>query len=172
MLKELTKPLTKDDIEIRVGNCTAKGFSLLLYKTARTDMKRLNEVCGVKWSNKHYVDNKSNVVCSIGIKEDNEWIWREDTGSESFTEKEKGSYSDSFKRAGFRWGIGIELYDAPFIWIDWEMVEFKGRFKPKGFYTSKVKVAGYKVEDNEVVVALKHGNQVIFNNSKKAKEAY
>ena len=33
------------------------------------------------------------------------------------TEKEKGLASDSFKRAGFNWGIGRELYTAPFIYI-------------------------------------------------------
>lgn len=30
--------------------------------------------------------------------------------------KEKGEASDAFKRAGFRWGIGIELYNAPRIY--------------------------------------------------------
>lgn len=35
----------------------------------------------------------------------------------SYSEKEKGQASDSFKRACFNWGIGRELYTAPFIWI-------------------------------------------------------
>ena len=34
-----------------------------------------------------------------------------------YTEKEKSQASDSFKRACFNWGIGRELYSAPFIWI-------------------------------------------------------
>ena len=45
------------------------------------------------------------------------WVWKQDVGVESFTEKEKGQASDSFKRACFNWGIGRELYSAPFIWI-------------------------------------------------------
>ena len=32
-------------------------------------------------------------------------------------EAEKGEASDAFKRSCFKWGIGIELYTAPFIWI-------------------------------------------------------
>jgi len=123
-MKELTKPLADSEIELRIGSAKApKGFSVLAYKTARTDRNRLDEVAGcLNWQNKHYIDSHNNVVCSIGIwdKEKKEWVWKEDTGAESFTEKEKGSYSDSFKRAGFRWGIGIELYDFPFIWIQWD----------------------------------------------------
>jgi len=44
-------------------------------------------------------------------------LTEEDTGTESNTEKEKGLASDSFKRACFNWGIGRELYTAPFIWV-------------------------------------------------------
>lgn len=46
-----------------------------------------------------------------------EWITKWDAGAESYTEKVKGEASDSFKRACFNWGIGRELYTAPFIWI-------------------------------------------------------
>ena len=55
----------------------------------------------------------------IGIynKELNQWLWRWDCGTESKTEAQKGEASDCFKRAGFKWGIGIELYSAPFIWV-------------------------------------------------------
>lgn len=46
-----------------------------------------------------------------------EWIAKQDVGAVSYSEKEKGQASDSFKRACFNWGIGRELYTAPFIWI-------------------------------------------------------
>ncbi|NOW12590.1 hypothetical protein B0H35_000004 [Clostridium acetobutylicum] len=45
------------------------------------------------------------------------WISKQDVGTESNTEKEKGQASDSFKRACFNFGIGRELYTSPFIWI-------------------------------------------------------
>jgi hypothetical protein len=56
-------------------------------------------------------------VVSIWDDAKKQWISKEDTGTESNTEKEKGLASDSFKRACFNWGIGRELYSAPFIWI-------------------------------------------------------
>ena len=56
-------------------------------------------------------------MCVISTEQYNEWVSKQDVGTESFTEKEKGQASDSFKRACFNWGIGRELYTAPFIWI-------------------------------------------------------
>jgi len=138
ILEQLTAPLELSDIELRIGSVSqGKGFSLLAYKTARTDANRLDSTVGVmNWQNEHYIDNKGNVICKIGIygEDKKEWIWKEDTGTESFTEKEKGSYSDSFKRAGFRWGIGRELYDFPFMWVSWS--DWNGK-TPKGAYVNK-----------------------------------
>lgn len=118
--KNLQQPLTKDDIEFRVGTVSQKGASLLLYKTARVDAKRLDEVFSMQWQRKHYIDHKGNVVCTVSIYDQDlkEWISREDVGTESNTEKEKGAYSDAFKRACSSWGVGRELYDAPFIFLE------------------------------------------------------
>lgn len=126
-MKELSFPLLKaDDIECRVGTVKEnEGYSLLLYKTARTDAKYLDQVVGaMNWQVKYYLLNDV-LFCSIGVynEERNEWIWKDDCGSETEVEKEKGQSSDAFKRAGFRWSIGrSELYSAPFIWIKEEGV--------------------------------------------------
>jgi hypothetical protein len=56
------------------------------------------------------------------------WIMKEDVGVESKTEKEKGQASDAFKRACFNWGIGRELYTAPFVWINYTEEEKRGAF--------------------------------------------
>ena len=150
-LEKLKLPLDDSDIEFRIGNTKENsGFSLLAYKTARADMARLDDVCGAgNWQNKHYVDSKGNVICSLGIynKELEEWIWKEDTGAESFTEKEKGSYSDSFKRAGFRWGIGIELYKYPFMWISWD----NWYKNPKGKLMPKANVKQWSKSGNDIL---------------------
>ena len=60
-----------------------------------------------------------NLYCTVSIwdAEKQQWISKQDVGVESYTEKEKGQSSDSFKRACFNIGIGRELYTAPFIWI-------------------------------------------------------
>ncbi len=111
------RDLRADEIECRVAQAKQTGISLLLYKDARCDQNILDETVGaMNWQRHHGRDN-ANCIVSIWDKEKNQWIGKEDTGTESNTEKEKGLASDSFKRACFNWGIGRELYTAPFIWI-------------------------------------------------------
>lgn len=111
------RDLRADEIDIRVGTVNEKGVTLLLYKDARVDMDILDETVGSgNWQRTHEVIN-GNLFCNVGIKLDGEWIYKQDVGVESYTEKEKGQASDSFKRACVNWGIGRELYTAPFIWI-------------------------------------------------------
>lgn len=116
--KDLTfRELRADEIQVRVAMAKPNGVSLLLYKDARCDMNILNETVGKwNWQRKHY-ECKGNLFCSVGIRHGDEWIWKDDCGAESYTEKEKGESSDSFKRACFNWGLGIALYSAPFIWV-------------------------------------------------------
>ena len=115
--------LRADEIECRVSTVTEKGCSLLLYKDARCDMNILDETVGAeRWKRKHEIIG-GNLFCNVGILCETgpdlmEWIWKQDVGVESYTEKEKGQASDAFKRACFNWGLGRELYTAPFIWID------------------------------------------------------
>lgn len=110
--------LKAEEIELRVGTCTEEGFTLLLYKDARCDMNILDETVGaMNWKREHKRDNK-NCVVSIYDEDKKEWVSKEDTGSESNTEADKGLASDSFKRACVNWGIGRELYTAPFIWVN------------------------------------------------------
>lgn len=111
--------LTADEIECRVGTISEKGLSLLLYKDARADMKILDEVFGPNnWQRTHEVIG-GNLYCNVQIYDEQkkQWISKMDVGTESYTEKEKGQASDSFKRACVSVGIGRELYTAPFIWI-------------------------------------------------------
>jgi hypothetical protein len=109
--------LKAKEIDVRIAQVKEKGLSLLLYKDARCDMNILDETVGpYNWKREHTRDN-ANCIVSIWDSEKEQWISKEDTGTESFTEKEKGIASDSFKRACFNWGIGRELYTAPFIWV-------------------------------------------------------
>ena len=107
--------LKKEEIEVRISRVTSKSVSVLLYKDARCDMKILDETVGPEnWQRNHEVIN-GNLFCNVGILTDNGWIWKQDVGVESYTEAQKGEASDSFKRACFNWGIGRELYTAPYI---------------------------------------------------------
>lgn len=134
--------LTADDIEVRVGQTKkdGSGFSLLLYKTARTDAKYLDkEIGAMNWQKKFYLLDRT-LYCSVGVYNDerNEWVWKDDCGSETQVEAEKGQSSDAFKRAGFAWGIGRELYSAPFIWVNvTDNVTLKTKFVVKSISYDK-----------------------------------
>lgn len=142
---ELHKPLGVDEIDFRVQSINNGGYAIILpYKDARVDMNRLNKVFGVGgWQRKHEVIN-GRLYCSVGIWNDaiKQWCWVQDVGTESNTEKEKGQASDSFKRACFNLGIGIELYDYPPISLKLNSNEFtkgEGNNKPKATYELKLK---------------------------------
>lgn len=109
--------LRADEIDCRIAQIKENGLSLLLYKDARVDQNILDETVGEMNWQKSYSRENANCTVSIWDEAKKMWISKEDTGTESNTEKEKGLASDSFKRACFCWGIGRELYSAPSIWI-------------------------------------------------------
>ena len=133
------RTLKANEIDVRVAQIDKSWCTLLLYKDARVDMNILDETVGsMNWQKKYLRDN-ANCIVSIWDSEKNQWIEKEDTGTESFTEAEKGLASDSFKRACFNWGIGRELYTAPSIFIlpRKDMVKQKEDEEPKEFFEGK-----------------------------------
>ena len=111
--------LRADEIDCRPQTVKAGGCSLLLYKDARCDMAIMDEVYGsLNWKREHTRDNH-NCIVSVWNSDIQQWISKEDTGIESnySDSAAKGLASDSFKRACVNFGIGRELYTAPFIWI-------------------------------------------------------
>lgn len=91
--------------------------SCVAYIDARQDMDRLDEVCGADNWQDDYKDVGGRLLAGVGIKCDNEWIWKWDTGVESNVEKEKGEISDSFKRACVKWGLGRFLYAMDIVFV-------------------------------------------------------
>ena len=111
------RDLKAEEIDCRVSTITKDYLTLLLYKDARVDQDILDETVGpMNWQRHHSREN-ANCIVSIWDEDKKQWIEKEDTGIESFSQAEKGLASDSFKRACFNWGIGRELYTAPFIYI-------------------------------------------------------
>ncbi len=119
MEQGLIRLLKAEEIECRISTINEKGLSLLLYKDARVDQRILDETFGVfGWKRSHQCID-GNLYCTVEIldRETGQWVAKQDVGTTGYTEKEKSQASDSFKRACFNWGIGRELYSAPFIWI-------------------------------------------------------
>ena len=149
--------LNENDIECKVKKVTANGAVLLLYKTARTDMDILDETVGPENWTCDYREVKNNLYCRIGIRFPDDWVYKEDCGIESREDGEgnekKGEASDAFKRAGFKWGIGRELYTAPFIFVPADKMNVKGENnKYKTFDTFRVERIAY--DDNRRVCGL------------------
>lgn len=163
MIQELTKrKLTKDEIEVRVAQVGEGWISLLLYKNARTDMDILDECIGPdNWQREHK-ELKGTIYCGISIYDPKkaQWITKWDCGAESFSDKEKGESSDSFKRSATCWSIGRELYSSPAIYIR----EFDKDTKETNYIVdtkngkkvikTKFKVHSIEINDNKEITGL------------------
>lgn len=164
------RKLTANEIDCRVASVSKEGsLMILLYKDARVDQKILDENFGIfGWQRKHEVIG-GNLYCTVSVRnpETGEWVSKQDVGVESFTEKEKGQASDSFKRACFNLGIGRELYTAPQIWIS------KGNYTPNekgGTYDRfAVKEIGYDGDGNinRLIIENSKLKKVVFTTEKK-----
>lgn len=125
---KLNTPLTIEQIDFRVQSINKGGYATILaYKDARADMNRLDEVYGIDGWQKKYEVIDGKLYCSVGVynKDLSQWIWKQDVGTESMADKEKGQASDAFKRACFNFGIGRELYGYPVMSIKLESNEWK-----------------------------------------------
>lgn len=161
------RKLYASEIDARVSTINKNGCSLLLYKDARVDQNILDETFGIfGWKRSHQLIG-DRLYCTVEVWDDDkkQWISKQDVGTESYTEKEKGQASDSFKRASFNWGIGRELYTAPFIWITPDKVNITEK---DGRYTTTDRFAvesiGYS-EDGNI-------NKIVIINTKKGIVAY
>lgn len=157
---KLNTPLKATEIDFRIQSINKGGFATILaYKDARVDMNRLDAVYGVGFWQKKYELINGNLFCSVGIynKELQQWIWLQDVGTESFTEKEKGQASDAFKRACFNLGIGRELYDYPLIQVKLNEDEFKvENGKVSATFNLKLRdwIWGSEFDENGVLIKL------------------
>lgn len=152
------RELRADEIDCRVKVVKDTGVSLLLYKDARCDQNILDEAVGaMNWQRSHSRDN-ANCTVSIWDADKKMWVLKEDTGTESNTEAEKGVASDSFKRACFNWGIGRELYTAPFIWISG--ANKKDEFKVKEIEYENGVISKLVIVDAKGNIAYEMGKRV------------
>lgn len=163
--------LKAEEIECRAGTVSEKGLSLLLFKDARVDQKILDEAfTPFGWRRTHQ-SIEGNLYCTVEVWDSTkgQWVAKQDVGVSGYSEKEKSQASDSFKRACFNWGIGRELYTAPFIWIPAQKAEIckrgekyitKSTFKVKSIeYNSQRGISGLVITDGygNTVFEMKEG---------------
>lgn len=176
------RTLRADEIEVRVQSVrklsNGAGAILLLYKDARCDMNILDENVGIMgWKREHNLIG-DRLYCTVSLfdKDTGQWISKQDVGTESNTEAEKGQASDAFKRACFNWGIGRELYTSPFIYIalkNDEIYDDRGKLKLKSGVSFSVESIDYKNRKiSKLIIADKNGNhRYQFGSEKKQKNS-
>lgn len=133
----LSAPFEPHIVQWRVGSTNKKKFDegkadtrrgqALAYIDARDVMKRLDQVLGAhNWQDEYSPMPNGAVSCTLSIWfDDRGWVKKSDgAGATGDTNKEserematKGGFSDAFKRAAVKWGIGRYLYDLDSPWV-------------------------------------------------------
>ena len=148
-LAKLSAPFSPDDIIWRVGSTNAdktRGMALA-YIDSRAVMDRLDEVCGIDgWQCEYSGIGADKTCCSIGMrlpycdsKESEhppscyEWVWKADGAGDTDFEAAKGAFSDAFKRAAVKWGIGRYLYGLDSPWVEIEPMGKSYKIKPSEY---------------------------------------
>lgn len=125
---QLRRPFPPNKISWRVGNTNAKKLgckpweategSVLAYIDARDVMARLDDVMGFDgWQCRYPISDSGLLICEVGLRINDEWIWKANGAGDTQVEAEKGKCSDAFKRAAVLWGVGRYLYSLPFSWV-------------------------------------------------------
>jgi hypothetical protein len=157
--------LNKDEVECRVERVTSDGATVLIYKNARVDQDILDETVGPEnWQRRHPLGPQTCVI-SIWDPAKNQWVEKEDMGGSSFEKGfEKGAASDSFKRAGFNWGIGRELYTCPKMFIPKEILfgfnEKDSKVYDRITVSELVSEVGDKKKITSITLAISYKNAV------------
>lgn len=108
IMAALAAPTPKSEVKTRPGRGKSGDLS---YVDARFVMDRLDSVVGpMNWSDQ-YLPVDGGVECTIRIHVGDAFASKSDVGVPSTIEPVKGAYSDAFKRAAVKWGIGRDLYD-------------------------------------------------------------
>lgn len=120
----------KDEIKYKykVQTSNSYGSTLVAYIDARDVMNVLDDVVGPEnWTNDYrYIG--SQMMCRIGIRTSEGWVYKEDGGTTGQFEKDKSLISDSLKRCSVLWGISRFLYDLQLFKIS--SIELNGKWLP------------------------------------------
>jgi hypothetical protein len=106
----LAAPFANDEVRSR-----SQGGREFSYVTARTVMNRLDEVLGpANWWDE-YTPMENAIICRLTIRlEDGTTLTKSDAGGFTTTadtsDYEKSGFSDAFKRAAVKFGVGRYLY--------------------------------------------------------------
>lgn len=108
--QELAAPIPRDEVKL-----LNKGGKRMPYITARTAMNRLDAVLGPENWWDQYTAGETSVECRLTVRlPDGSTVTKVDAGAYAGMsdqgDDDKSGYSDAFKRAAVKFGVGRELY--------------------------------------------------------------
>lgn len=111
----LSQPFDPSTIKWRLGQTFQRNGewrgTALAYIDARHVMDRLDQVVGPHgWQTTIDEKPSGRVLCSMGVKYGDEWVFKTDGAGNTDIEGDKGGISDAIKRAAVQHGIGRYLY--------------------------------------------------------------
>lgn len=106
LIDQLRQPFTPESVRFKVQSRFGDAALIVAYIDARLVSERLNAICPADWWDEYENDG---AICHLTVF----GVTRTDRGVKSQTEGEKGIYSDSFKRAAVKFGVGVSLYSIP-----------------------------------------------------------
>lgn len=106
-IPHLRRPFAVNAVKFKVQAAWNGGALIVAYIDARLVIDRLNLVCPADWSDAGGYSplGAKHMVCALTVF----GVTRQDVGQG----EGKGLYSDAFKRAAVKFGIGVSLYAIP-----------------------------------------------------------
>lgn len=139
---ELRRPFTPEAVKWKIQtNPKPRGDSwssalIVAFMDSRLAAERLNTVCPGDWSDAHVPGLIPNsIVCELTVlgstRSDAGWVDRNKLDSDMGL---KGVYSDAFKRAAVKFGIGAFLYSLPKVYLPVTSLKQVGRGERINWY--------------------------------------
>jgi hypothetical protein len=151
-MKRLQAPFPLESVSFKPQVTKNDKAMVTTYIDARAVVQRLDEVFPFAWGDDYTVkadDTKKLVLeCALTLTAGDKVFTRRDVGESGNSDREasrwKSAYSDAFKRAAVKFGIGAYLYNLPKLWVEYDS------------QSKRITPAGIKKAENAYLQAVKH----------------
>jgi hypothetical protein len=154
----LRRPFSPRAVKFKCQVVTENSAMIVAYIDARLVSERLNLVCPHLWFDDYEPVGTAGLLCRLTVG----GITRQDVGSGY---KGKGLYSDAFKRAAVKFGVGVPLYAMPAFWLSKEKGQVKIRKKTvdgRSKWTGELTPAGISFSRSRYAAWLEHEGEAAF----------
>lgn len=122
--EHLRRPFASAAVKWKVQQVFKNGGGCIIvaYIDARLVVERLNHVCPHLWNDEYEAIGSGLLLCKLTV----DGITRRDVGEGTG----KGLYSDAFKRAAVKFGVGVSIYALPQVTLFWSDGEKRVKQRP------------------------------------------